>query len=198
MKGDINTGAIFGCDMSNAAFVCVDRCYSTGIIVGSRESGALTGYIGKGYIRNSWSCATIEGYYAIASKPFALCYCETKNNYIVHWDLNPSFDIKQTTDEQVASGELCYLLNENSGQQEPMWYQTLAQDTHPVLDSTHEEVKRSDDGSYYNENNSIQIASLSPNGSQSYSLSGLRVTNTQSGIRIIRTRDGKIYKVYVR
>ena len=198
VKGNQNTGAIFGCAMNNAASVCVDRCYSTGTIVGSHESGALTGYIGKGYIRNSWSCATIEGYYATASKPFALCYCETKNNYVVHWDLNPNFDIKQTTAEQVASGELCYLLNENSGQQEPLWYQTLDQDAHPVLDSTHGEVKRSDDGSYYNEGNHIQIAGFSPSGSESYSLSGLRVNKTQPGIHIIRTRDGKTYKVYVR
>ena len=202
VTGGVNTGAIFGCNMSNKASVLVDNCYSSGSVVGSKESGALTGYIGRGHIRNSWSSASIEGYYdgpdGNINKPFALCYCETSNNYIVHWDLNPDFDIKEATAEQVANGELCYLLNKYSEQQEPIWFQALGQDAHPVLDPTHGEVKLADDGTYYNEGNHIRLVPFTPAEYESYSPSGVRVSKTQQGIHIIHTRDGKSYKVLVR
>ena len=198
VNGYKNVGAIFGCDMNNKASICVENCYSSGAIVGNNESGALTGYIGKGHIYNSWSSASIEGYYDKTSKPFALCYCETRNNYIVHWDLNPDFDIKGVTSEQVVNGELCYLLNQNSGLQEPIWYQALGRDAHPVLDSTHGEVKLADDGTYYNEGNHIQFVSVPAEDYESYSPVGIRVSKTQRGIHIVRTRDGKVCKVFVR
>ena len=157
VKGIKNTGAIFGCEMSAAATVYIDRCYSSGTVIGDNESGALTGYIKNGYIRNSWSSATIEGYYTSASKPFSLCYCETKNNYIVHTDLNTSFDIKGITIEQVASGELCYLLNQNSGVETPIWFQTLGEDEHPVLDNTHGVVAKDENGNFTNEKGDIHL-----------------------------------------
>ena len=157
VKGGQNTGAIFGCEMGATATVYIDRCYSSGTVIGSHESGALTGYISKGFIHNSWSSASIEGYYATASKPFALCYCDTKNNYIVHTDLNASFDIKGITIEQVASGELCYLLNQNSGVETPIWFQTLGEDEHPVLDNTHGVVAKDENGNFTNEKGDIHL-----------------------------------------
>ena len=157
VQGGKNTGAIFGCEMSGSATVYIDRCYSSGSVIGSNESGALTGYIKNGYIHNSWSSATIEGYYTSASKPFALCYCDTKNNYIVHTDLNASFDIKGITIEQVASGELCYLLNQNSGVETPIWFQTLGEDEHPVLDNTHGVVAKDENGNFTNEKGDIHL-----------------------------------------
>ena len=157
VKGVKNTGAIFGCEMAGTATVYIDRCYSSGTVIGDNESGALTGYIKNGYIRNSWSSATIEGYYTSASKPFALCYCDTKNNYIVHTDLNASFDIKGITIEQVASGELCYLLNQNSGVETPIWFQTLGEDEHPVLDNTHGVVAKDENGNFTNEKGDIHL-----------------------------------------
>lgn len=200
VQGGVNTGAIFGCNMSNKANVYVDNCYSTGAIVGSKESGALTGYIGRGHIRNSWSSASIEGYYdeRNANKPFALCYCETHNNYIVHWDLNPDFDIKEATAEQVVNGELCYWLNLYSGEDTPIWYQALGRDAHPVLDPTHGEVKLAEDGTYYNEGNHIQLIPFSSEEYPSYSPMGIRMSKTQQGIHIIRTKDGKAFKVLVK
>ncbi|MBO4642961.1 MAG: hypothetical protein J5661_08930, partial [Bacteroidaceae bacterium] len=151
VQGIKNAGAIFGCEMSATATVYVDRCYSCGTVVGDNESGALMGFIRNGYIHNSWSSTEITGYYSSASKPFALCYCETKNNYVVHTDLNADFDIKGITLEQVASGELCYLLNQNSGLADPIWFQTLGKDEHPVLDSTHGVVVRDENGNYTND-----------------------------------------------
>lgn len=152
VKGIKNAGAIFGCEMSATATVYVDRCYSSGTVEGDNESGALMGFIRNGYIHNSWSSAAITGYYSSASKPFALCYCDTKNNYVVHTDLNSDFDIKGVTMEQVASGELCYMLNQFSGLEEPIWFQTLGRDEHPVLDPNHGVVVKDANGNYVNEN----------------------------------------------
>ena len=44
------------------------------------------------------------------------------------------------TAEQFASGEVCYLLNKNSGSETPIYYQLLGTDKSPVLDSTHKQV----------------------------------------------------------
>ena len=51
--------------------------------------------------------------------------------------------VSYISSEKIASGELCYRLN-GSQSEEPIWYQTLGMDNHPVLDSAHGIV-------YYNE-----------------------------------------------
>jgi len=197
VQGTKNAGAIFGCAMNNRTSINIDNCYSSGAILADNESGALTGYIGKGHIYNSWSSATIEGYYKRDHKPFALCYCDTKNNYIVHTDLNSKFDIKSVTAEQVRNGELCYKLNQNSGLDTPIWYQTLGVDEHPVFDVAHGEVKLSDTGEYYNEG--VHIHSLPADEDYvSYSPTGVRMSKSQRGLHIIRTSSGKTYKILVR
>ena len=53
------------------------------------------------------------------------------------------------TSDQLASGEICYALNE--GQEEPVWFQTLGVDPYPVLDPTHLKVIKDEDGTYKNE-----------------------------------------------
>jgi len=48
----------------------------------------------------------------------------------------------------VASGELCFKLN---GDQSAInWYQTIGEDTHPVLDPKHSVVIKNEDGGYGN------------------------------------------------
>ena len=62
--------------------------------------------------------------------------------------------------EQVASGELCYMLNQFSGLEEPIWFQTLGRDEHPVLDPNHGVVVKDANGNYVNEN------VVAPNGTK--------------------------------
>ena len=52
------------------------------------------------------------------------------------------------TASQLASGEVCCLLND--GETQPVWYQTLGEDLYPVLDETHKEVQLAEDGTYQN------------------------------------------------
>ena len=54
--------------------------------------------------------------------------------------------------EQLASGEVCYLLN--GDQTKINWYQTLQTDSYPVLDATHKIVLYNETKGYYNEGSS--------------------------------------------
>ena len=64
-----------------------------------------------------------------------------KNCYYLSDSETDSFDeTTAKTAEQFASGEVCYLLNKNSGSETPIYYQLLGTDKSPVLDSTHKQV----------------------------------------------------------
>lgn len=74
-------------------------------------------------------------------------------------------DIENTA----ATGELCYLLNENGTQS--IWHQEIGTDAYPVLDSTHEMVRRvkSGDNSFYC---NAQVASMTLADAQDYTSTG--------------------------
>ena len=55
----------------------------------------------------------------------------------------------QTNEAQMASGELCYLLNEGSTIL-PAWGQNLGEDAYPVPDRNHKVVTKNEDGTYAN------------------------------------------------
>ena len=109
-----------------------------------------------------------------------------------------------------------------NNQSTPIWYQTLGLDDYPVLDASHAKVMLSSDGTYYNEDLD-GIASIEHGTLNSehfvYDLSGRRISSEanaslytlhssslrsgaggalKKGIHIIRTRDGKSYKVLVK
>ena len=76
----------------------------------------------------------------------------------------------------VASGALCYNLNQGAG--ETVWYQTLGVDPYPVLDPTHKVVLKADDGTYYNEADGIVEVTTGENVRKKnviYDLSGRRI-----------------------
>ena len=84
------------------------------------------------------------------------------------------------------TGELCYALN--AGETENVaWYQTLASDPYPVLDSTHKVVfKRTEDGTFYNLEDAIQTPTANNQWPTAiYDLSGRRVQRTAKGVYIV-------------
>jgi len=122
---------------------------------------------------------------------------------IINCYSNAGTQATRITDEQVASGELCYLLN--GDQSEIIWYQTLGEDRFPVFDPTHSVVMKNEDGTF---GNATGIApGLSPEEERPatvYDLSGRQMVNgtrealgsskkLQKGIYIIK---GK--KVFVK
>ena len=185
-----NAGAIFGCNMHAAATPVFINCYSTGPVRGGRESGQITGYAGNGEAYNCYGSGVIEGYYKPdMSDAMLRGYVHSVNCYSTVPDLRATMVMQ----EQVANGELCYLLNQYNDSDVPIWYQTLGVDDHPVLDSTHGEVKLADDGTYYNEIDIDGIkmvdAVRSPMAGV-FNLAGQRILNRKlpRGIYII---DGK-------
>ena len=187
-----NAGGIFGCNMSGAATPVFLNCYVTGPVKGGRESGQITGYAAGGYAYNCYASGSIEGYYyqdmsdtMLRGRP------QSYNCYSIY----PDIKAMVIDASVVASGELCYMLNESDDESAPVWYQTLGEDDHPVPDATHREVLLSPDGIYHNKNDDLLAAPFWSARDESYSLSGVRISGSRKGIRIVRTPDGKCYKV---
>ena len=98
----------------------------------------------------------------------------------------PDRNATQVTLEQVSSGELCYLLNQGDGLYASVWYQTLCDDDHPVLNATHSKVLLADDGTYYNEDNSDGLNVMAEEGRTAedvFNLSGQQIVNGKSSNR---------------
>ena len=187
-----NAGGIFGCNMSGAATPIFLNCYVTGPVKGGCESGQITGYAAGGYAYNCYASGTIEGYYykdmsdtMLRGKP------QSSNCYSIYPDKKATL----VDETQVTNGELCYMLNEGDDQSKPVWFQTLGQDDYPVLNATHFEILLADDGTYYNEDPDILTAPFWAKEYVSYSIMGIPTAGKEKGIRIIRTRDDRTYKV---
>lgn len=179
---DRNAGAIFGCNMSAASTPVFINCYVTGPVTGRRESGQITGYAGNGQTFNCYGSGRIEGYYYKDMSDAMLRGNPKSTNC---FSTTPDRNAYQITPDQVANGELCYMLNEYSGQDTPVWFQTLGEDDHPVLDSTHGIVLLADNGTYYNENTDNIIVPFRAERSTSYSVMGTPMSKSQKGLHII-------------
>ena len=109
------TGVICGITGSNCL---IENCYVTGEVTivtpeGTNEWGAITGGGSAGTIRNCWTdFERVSGGGNVVN-----CY-------------------PAATYEEMSSGELTWKLNEESFL-DAVWYQTIDQDEHPVLDPTH-------------------------------------------------------------
>ena len=90
----------------------------------------------------------------------------------------------KVTEEQLASGEICYLLQ--AGREVPVWLQTLGEDKTPVLLQDHKLVVKTASG-YENAENAIrqvsEVANTNENGNI-YDLTGRRVGKARKGIYI--------------
>ena len=194
-----NAGGIFGCNMSGAATPIFRNCYVSGPVKGGKESGQITGYAAHGQAYNCYASGSIEGvYYADMSDAMLRGRPQSVNCYSIYPDRNASV----VDETQITSGELCYLLNQEDDLPTPVWYQTLGQDDHPVLNKTHAKVMLDDDGTFFNEDNPNAVASpfwaAWTEAHESYSITGIPTTKSQKGIHIIRTRGGKTYKMLMK
>ena len=89
----------------------------------------------------------------------------------------------QMTLEQFQNGEVCYKLN---GDQSIInWYQTIGEDTFPVLDESHA-IVISEDGKYGNPDGIAEMAAEEkPQSTEIYNLAGQRLSKMQKGINIV-------------
>lgn len=125
------------------------------------------------------------------------CYTFCRGNVRLNncYYLNPvgAAQGTQMTLDQFRSGEVCYKLNGN--QSNIHWYQTINEDTYPVLSTDRYQVFfNAEENIYYNLVNGIPVGigeiaesnQLTADGGQGiYNLAGQRLSKMQKGINII-------------
>ena len=115
--------------------------------------------------------------------------CTANNVYYAERSLVPGASVRGTkvTDAQLASGEVCYKLNDGKQGEDAVWFQTIGEDTNPVLDKTHGLVLYDVVLGYHNEGDDEDaIESLIPTFSNAkgfmYDLSGRKIPVVQSSM----------------
>ena len=141
-----NVAGIIGCNMHNACQYIIRDCYNAGTVAGSLESAAISGWLGVGaQVSGCWNIGAVTGFdpsrdmarYS-GSTTFSNCYSTQGSQFA------------EVSTAAVASGELCYRLNEPKGSN-ILWYQNLGEDAHPVFSAERGRVVRNPDGTYSNE-----------------------------------------------
>ena len=197
---EANAAGILGVADRSEPYVRIINCYNTGAIIGGRESATICGWLGdmgKFEVVNCYNSGTINEDAVDGIKTFARyngSNAEFDNCYEVGGQ-----QIEQVTADAVASGELCYTLNQGAGK--TIYYQTLGEDTHPVLNAEHKVVYRDGEGNYSNnELDGIEsVTAKTANFQGCYDLQGRHLTTAVKGqINIVRMADGTVRKVMVK
>lgn len=140
-------GGIIGSNTGSAAKIYMDNCYSTGTIIGQKECGALSGWLGSNspVVRNCWSTATVTAYENESKYMFRHSNGVADNCYCTYGAQGNIIEF-----DDVESGSLCYKLN--GDQSSIAWTQNLGEDAAPTFMPGHKQVypgKELDcDGSY--------------------------------------------------
>ena len=146
----VNAGGIIGCCMGSTCHFTLENCYVTGRVDGLQESAAISGWVGSNAnVINCWTTSEVTGlqsygtYFARqGSASYQNCYCLTSLG---------GTQVNGFTAEQLASGELTYMLNEEKTDPETIvWFQTIGKDAHPVFNKSHNVVCKKEDGTFYN------------------------------------------------
>ena len=161
-----NGAGIIGVNLSGAASVIVTNCYNSGDITGTKELGAISGWLGDGKssVRNCYNSGTVEnpakGFCRNGGSYFTNCYytatCGTDNSTEDHANGQPA----EVADDDVASGLLCAKLGYG-------FRQNLGTDTKPNFNVDHGFVSQIGDAGYstmYNIHSDVTI----PDGVEAY------------------------------
>ena len=149
-QGDASHAGILSCSRGTAI---VKDCVFAGVMEGEgaiNNSGIVGWTNGVTMIENCLQIGDIqlsgEGSATIARIPESVTvvntYYKTPYGEVVTGT--------QITDEQLANGEVCYLLNKGNTKN-PTWFQTLGEDPYPVPNPSHAIVGKKADGTYTND-----------------------------------------------
>ena len=148
-SGDSGNGGIMSCSRGSTV---VKDCVFAGTMEGSSaiNSSGIVGWTnGVTVVENCLQIGDItlnpEGSRTIARIPELV---HISNSY--YKTAFGGVDGVQITDEQLASGEVCYLLNKGNTEN-PTWFQTLGEDPYPVPNPSHQVVGKTADGTYTND-----------------------------------------------
>ena len=180
----VNAAGILGVNDLSEAYVRIVNCYNTGDIIGQRECGAISGWLGnRAEVVNCYNTGVVAAGAVDGDRTFAR-FDGSNVSFTNCYELDGR-QVQQTTAQAVASGELCFLLNEGAGT--TVYYQTLGTDMHPVLDASHKTVTKQGDA-YVNSDTEgindlqiydLQIFDLRFDGAV-YDLSGRKIVNGKS------------------
>ena len=192
-----NGAGILGVNDLSEAYVRIINCYNAGDIVGQRECGAISGWLGdRAEVVNSFNCGIVAPEAVDGNRTFAR-YNGSQVSFTNCYEVEGN-QVTTVSADDVVSGKLCYDLNEGAGK--TVYYQTLGSDEHPVFDPTHGVVIK-DGENYVNEGTEgiETIAKAATNAEAAvFSVSGVRQQQLSRGINIVRQTDGKVVKVLKR
>ena len=192
-----NGAGILGVNDLSEAYVRIINCYNAGDIVGQRECGAISGWLGdRAEVVNTFNCGVVAPESVDGTRTFAR-YNGSQVSFTNCYELDGN-QVTTVSADDVVSGKLCYDLNEGAGT--TVFYQTLGSDEHPVFDPSHGVVKKDGD-TYVNEDATAIETIAEPATAEPaavYSVSGVRQQQLSRGINIVRQADGKVVKVLVR
>jgi len=142
----------------------VDNCYVAGNIQISANGTMKAQFAGESTLNTQFSnCYTLGNEFTNATE------AELNNCYWGNWAIKTA-----------TSGELCYTLN-NEDTISPVYFQNLGKDAYPVLLSSHEIVRRTKEGIYYNGDDEDAINNIEGQGVRGkeqgiFDLSGRRIS----------------------
>ena len=141
-----NAAGIIGCNKGSTCSFSITDCYNAGDITGNNESAAICGWFGtSGTLKNCYNIGSVQGY--SYRNDFYRGGASALNCFSTS-----TTQVTRISSEDVESGKLCYRLN-GGVTMDPIWYQTLGEDMHPVFDRDHLVVLKSDADTYYNISN---------------------------------------------
>ena len=204
-----SSGDSYGGIVGNAWGIQINNCASYGRFQVSNNArcGGILGYADNAgiMVSNSLSVSSFSGDGRIGSLVADVSninFEKSINNYWLEGNAecasrseNLATSCISVTTDDLTCGKITYALNQ--GQEDLHWYQTLGEDTYPVLDNTHKKVSLTDEGSYINK------GELDPNGIEPTLVDGYyqiknvenmlwftkAVANGQSGINAVLIAD---------
>ena len=170
---------------------------NTGVITAQRESAGLSGWLGdRAKVENCYNAGEIVLESPDASSTFAR---GNKTAFVNCYELDGK-QVGGVTSTQLENGELCYLLNGRQSE-DAVFFQTLGEDAHPVLDKTHK-VVFFDGKEYVNEPVTDAIDSVKDTAGAEvesiWTLSGVRSQTLRKGVNVVRMTDGTVRKILVK
>ena len=177
-RQDCYAGGVIGY-INNKSCQGPHNCLNAGRVIYTGQGAPLYGGAIIGRLRSFSADLFGQNYWLSGSAPTGCGENTTNRMY-------------RRTQQQMSSGEVCYLLNKD--QAETAWYQTLGEDDFPVLDSTHLTVIQQNDKTYANGSAgtdvpdigfNIQTGVSRPRTTDIFTLTGMRVYKPTRGIYII-------------
>ena len=158
-----NAAGILGVNDLSQAEVHIINCYNTGFIIGQRECGGISGWLGDHFlVENCYNSGEIVPEAVDGIRTFARYNGGDGDTRFVNCFEVYGSQVQAADFDDLASGKLCYDINQGAG--ETVYYQTLGKDDHPVLDATHLTVVKKGD-TYVNESGSVKQGDVNADGS---------------------------------